>query len=72
MTTLTGSQPTRSKVKAHRLVEMFLVRVISFICANFGPAGAGLFKQGIELESSPKLVHNKIRDMVLTLLKKEI
>lgn len=48
------------------------MKVITFISANFGAAGAGLFKQGIELENSPKLVHNKIRDMILTLLKKEI
>ncbi len=47
-------------------------RVVSFISATFGAAGASLFKQGIELETSPKIVHNKIRDMVLALLKKEI
>ena len=69
--TNTGFQPTRSKVTT-QVPIIFVVRVITFISANFGAAGAGLFKQGIELESSPRLVHNKIRDMILTLLKKEI
>jgi hypothetical protein len=67
----TGFLTTKLKVGILH-VTFISARVLSFISTSFGIASATLFKQGLVLESSPKIVHNKIRDIILALLKKEI